>query len=85
MNRRGFLKALVAGALGLCLGSAKPKSASSGVRPTILHPRWTSRSYELHDTVMTVPREPYRVEFFTYEGLGGCLGHKSAISKVPFA
>jgi len=48
-------------------------------------PRFIGKSYLLEDTTMHVKREAYMIEFFSYETLGGSIGHTGGLARADFA
>lgn len=47
-------------------------------------PKFIGKSYVLEDTTMYIRREAYFLEFFSYEEIGGAIGHTSGLSRVDF-
>lgn len=48
-------------------------------------PRFIGKSFLLEDTTMHVKREAYMIEFFSYETIGGSIGHTGGLSRADFA
>lgn len=47
-------------------------------------PKFIGKSYILEDVTMYIRREAYMLEFFSYESLGGSLGHSGGLSRSDF-
>ena len=47
-------------------------------------PKFIGKNYVLEDTTMYIRREAYMLEFFSYETLGGALGHTSGLARADF-
>jgi hypothetical protein len=48
-------------------------------------PRFIGKSFLLEDTTMHVKREAYMIEFFSYETIGGSIGHTGGLARADFA
>lgn len=48
-------------------------------------PRFIGKMLTLEDTTMFVERKAFMIEFFSYETIGGGLGHTGGLARVDFA
>jgi hypothetical protein len=48
-------------------------------------PKFIGKMYILEDTTMYIKREAYLLEFFSYETMGGTIGHTGGIARADFA
>lgn len=47
-------------------------------------PKFIGKSFLLEDTTMYIKREAYMLEFFSYETMGGTIGHTGGLAKATF-
>lgn len=47
-------------------------------------PRFIGKSYLLEDTTMFIERKAFMLEFFSYETIGGAIGHTSGLARADF-
>lgn len=48
-------------------------------------PKFIGKSFILEDTTMYIRREAYMLEFFSYETIGGSIGHTGGLARADFA
>ena len=73
-TRRGFLAALIGGAVAAVAAPLLPKPVPRS--------KWISGTCELQDTRMSIRREAYMLEFFAYETTGASIGHTGGLVRA---
>ncbi len=48
-------------------------------------PKFMGKSYLLEDTTMYIRREAFMLEFFSYQTMGGSIGHSGGLARADFA